>query len=56
MDSDAENFYDHQRSIGTAYGILLPSWDQLCWAERSAWEDRLNEQIQRDKEYDHTAH
>lgn len=48
--SDARTYYDHQRSIGTVWGVVLPSWDELPWEERIAWEDRYAEQIIRDKE------
>jgi hypothetical protein len=48
--SDAETFYNHQRSIALAWGILLPSWGLLSWEEQMTWEDNLNEQLSRDKE------
>jgi hypothetical protein len=50
--SDAEEFYNHQRSIGTVWGVVLPSWDQLSLEQKFEWEARLNEQINRDKEAD----
>lgn len=47
-DIDAETFYNHQRSIGTVWGIDLPPWEELSWDERLEWEHRLNEQEARD--------
>jgi hypothetical protein len=52
LDSDAETFYAHQRSIGTVWGVLLPSWDELSWDDRVDWENKYAEQMTRDKETD----
>jgi hypothetical protein len=49
-DIDAETFYKSQRSIGTVWGVELPAWDDLSWAEKLEWEDKLNEQEARDRE------
>jgi hypothetical protein len=51
-DIDAETFYIHQRSIGTAWGVELPAWDDLSWADKLEWETKLNEQEARDRDHD----
>jgi hypothetical protein len=48
--SDAQAFYEQQRSIGAVWGVVLPCWEELSWDERITWEDRLAEQMTRDKE------
>ena len=45
---DAETFYKHQRSIADAWGILLPSWDDLSFHDKLEWEHKLVEQEARD--------
>lgn len=50
MVSDAREYYDQQRSIGTIWGVVLPSWDELTWDEKIDWENKLNEQLSRDEE------
>lgn len=52
MVSDARTYYEHQQSIATVWGIVLPSWDELSWEEKMTWEDRNIEQMTRDKEPD----
>jgi hypothetical protein len=48
--SDARSYYEHQQSIGTVWGVVLPSWDSLSWEDQIAWEERYVEQMTRDKE------
>jgi hypothetical protein len=50
LASDAAIFYEHQRSVGTVWGVTLPPWECLSWEEKLEWEDKYNEQIIRDKE------
>lgn len=52
MDSETRNFYEHQRSIGSVWGVVLPSWEELSWEERITWQDQFAEQTNRDKEPD----
>lgn len=53
LASDAEEFYNAQRSIGQVWGVVLPSWDELSWDEKIEQEKKFHEQLQRDMEADH---
>lgn len=48
-DSTSE-FYEHQRAIGTIWGVVLPSWESLSWDEKIEWQEREAEQLRRDSE------
>lgn len=56
VSDDARKFYEHQRSIGTIWSVVLPPWEELSFEDKALWEDELNQQIQRDKEHSDYRH
>lgn len=47
--SNVREYYDHQRSIGMVWGVVLPSWEELTWDEMIGWEEKFTEQMMKDE-------